>query len=256
VATRRLLKNRASKYPRWVKRLCKKCFSRYLLRTGHRKIWSIYNREQTGKTYVDRYGPELSEQIKAKLARHPGPWKGKHITSKMKLAVSKARKGKTLLEFVGSAKSARWRFNMSKAFSGERNPMFGKPAPLRSGRSVCSGYFNGVYFRSFSELCFLVSHPTAKSAEHFTAYFQFNGRLKSYHPDYIDGTKIYEIKPKAMIKIPINQLKFQAGASEWSTFQVVSPGVDFPWITYQLLFDLEEHGHIRFTRIDRSKMAT
>ena len=239
VLHKRPLLNRQTKYPQWV-HLCKSCFSRKLIESGTRKNWSQYNPKLKGISLDERLGPEKSRLAKVKLASHPGPWLGKHITPKMKKAISRAHKGKSL--------SDEHRQRLSQCNSGKGNPMFGKPAPKGSGRSSCAGYFGQIHFRSFSELSFLVKFPESRSAEHFKTYYNLESRLRSYHPDFICNGIIYEVKPDRMKKIPVNQLKFEAAEKTWANFKVVSPGIDFPFLTSEQVGTLEQSGRVRFTR--------
>lgn len=236
----RAMKQRSINYPEHVG-LCRSCFSKKLIILGHKKGWVDYNAGNSGKSFEDRFGKVKSRAIKRKLASHPGPWLGKSITPAMKSAISLAHKGKRLSE---SHKR-----KLSKAFSGSGNPMFGKPAPKGSGRSSCSGHFGGVYFRSLSELSFLVSFPTARSAEHLKINFRWKNRDRTYRPDFILGSCIYEIKPAALVGLPLNRVKFKAAKAAWkSRFVVKCPGIDYPWVATKEIDKLVESEMLRFTR--------
>jgi len=164
-------------------------------------------------------------------------------------------KGKTLDEIYGSEKADKIRTKLKIASSGSRNGMFGKPSPKGAGKSSCSGYLDGVYFRSFSELSFLVAYPGAESAENVLIQYLLDGKERTYRPDFIVDSFIFEVKPEALTKTRINQIKFQAALAIMPSFAVVCPRLHFDLIPDQLVQDLENSGRLQFTRIDRSKVS-
>ena len=49
---------------------------------------------------------------------------------------------------------------LSKASSGENNPMFGRPSPNKSGAGIGGWYKEKIYFRSILELSFIIMNET------------------------------------------------------------------------------------------------
>ncbi len=102
----------------------------------------------------------------------------------------------------------------SKAVSGENNPMYGKPSPQGSGHGW-KGWFNGLYCRSLREMAYLIhltenniSWASAEKKEFTINYTNWNGKNRTYRPDFIiEGKTLVEIKPKRLQKSPIVILK-------------------------------------------------
>jgi len=90
----------------------------------------------------------------------------------------------------------------SKNSSGENNPMYGKPSPNGSGNGW-KGRYKGHYFRSLRELCFMIRMDNEgkewATGETLSIGYQLDGRERTYRPDFIVGTDIYEIKPQRLI---------------------------------------------------------
>lgn len=238
------MKRRCHAYPEHTWSLCKSCLTRYLIAAGIKTGWPSYK----GLSMEERYGRRKAEKIREKLKQQPGYWAGRKLPKSMKNAISAARNGVSFAQLVGESKAAEWRSKISDSLSGTGNPMYGKTAPKGAGRSVCSGHVRGVYFRSFSELCFLLHNPEAKSAEHLSVSYTWNDSARTYHPDFICDSVIYEIKPARMIGLKINCAKFKAARKKWPNFVVQSPGVDFPWSDPCALSSLVDSGDIALTR--------
>ena len=146
----------------------------------------------------------------------------------------------------GTSAKAKWKSSMSDTEYGERikkhkqllsnnnsgagNPMFGKPAPLKSGRGR-SGSWQGLHFRSLLELAFLEWYYTTfnklpKSAE--TKKFKcILDSGHNYFPDYVGSTgEIYEIKPSRLL---VNNLtKLEAGSKTFGEKFIVKTEKDLP----------------------------
>lgn len=84
---------------------------------------------------------------------------------------------------------------------GSENGMYGRPSPLKSGAAY-SGYYKEYLFRSLPEYYFIKYNEDKgiKSAEKDFAIKLTNG--KTYHPDFVIGKTIYEIKADYMMNNP------------------------------------------------------
>jgi hypothetical protein len=135
-----------------------------------------YNRRSTYDIWVDKYGIELAN-------------------AKLKLYKKK----------------------LSLKSKGENNPMFGKPAPQGSGNGW-KGWYKDKFFRSLKELSFMAELDSKnvawKSAEYISIPYKFMESNRTYHPDFICGHTIYEIKPLRLINSPNVSAKTKA-AKEW-----------------------------------------
>lgn len=203
--------------------LCRSCLLRKQYLNGTREsIFSSLNKENTGLSYNERYGAERAKKIKAKLkensAGEKNPMYGR-FTDTQRDALYKwttGRKGQSNKEFYGEDKAAEISKKLSLKSSGENNPMYGKPSPKGSGHSI-SGWYKTFYFRSLLELAFIFEHENEdiRSAENIAIqYVDENTHKRTYHPDFIIGNCIYEIKAEWAKSLDNNVRKFLA-ASEF-----------------------------------------
>ena len=97
--------------------------------------------------------------------------------------------------------------------SGKNNPMYGKPSPQGSGNGW-KGWYKGFFFRSLREACFMIRMDEEgkewKSGESISIPYEFEGKSRTYHPDFIIGNKIIEIKPKRLINSSLILAKTKA----------------------------------------------
>jgi hypothetical protein len=169
-----------------------------------------------------------------------------------------AVKGKTLEERLGEEKAKHVRELRSKNASGENNPMYGKPAPIGSGAGV-QGWYKGWFFRSLKELSFMVNHIEKNNlpwrqgdTKDYRIPYLFNGRKRTYFPDFIIEHKVIEIKPEFWKNnSEINDAKFEA-ANEWCkrnryTYRVFTEN-DFDQLTLEEIKTLIAQGIITFRR--------
>lgn len=133
-----------------------------------------------------------------------------------RLTKEEAEKRKEVLSRTRSANSM-----------GTNNPMFGKPAPEKSGRGFC-GRWKGLSFRSLLELAFLVEFekqngylPESAERRQFSVPLS-NGR--TYFPDFVDPRTgaIFEVKPRKMVGIPANSEKIRRAEKWFDVFMVVT----------------------------------
>lgn len=108
--------------------------------------------------------------------------------------------------------------NLSEAFSGNKNPMYGKSPSCNSGKG-CSGWYDGYFFRSLRELNFIlymeknnIEWKTAEKKMYRVEYIYFNGKRRTYVPDFIiEEEKLFvECKPERLFNTPLNILKRNA----------------------------------------------
>ena len=117
---------------------------------------------------------------------------------------------------VADEKMILYKNKMRDSSSGSKNRMFNKPTPYGSGIGW-KGWYDGEFFRSIHELVFMINMKTAgiryKSAEKISIPWVNDKNIKrNYRPDFIlsDTNHIIEIKPAALIDLPINKLKHEA----------------------------------------------
>lgn len=143
-----------------------------------------------------------------------------------------------------------YREKQSKNFSGENNPMYGKPSPKGSGCGW-SGWYKGWYFRSLMEVSYVINVLERdklewKSAEYISIlYVDSNDNYRTYHPDFIvENKKIVEVKPK--YKWEDDDVWFKQWVGELyckergMKYEVVS----IPSISYEKVIELVDKGEM------------
>ena len=205
-------------FKKYNKNLCRGCRQHLQYESGLRDRNLIKNsvKPQKGISMKDRcnmtdeeyqlYKKNLSE----KSSGENNPMYNEHTHTKGLIAHNFSRRGKTWDETYGKEVANEKRNKMSLHNSGKGNPMFGKPAPTGSGNGW-SGWYKHFYFRSLLELSFLVKHQNVENAEYIKIpYTDFDGKERTYHPDFIEGNMLYEIKPQHLVNAATNKLKFEA----------------------------------------------
>lgn len=108
---------------------------------------------------------------------------------------------------------------LSNAFSGSNNPMYGKPSPQGAGCGW-SGWYKNWYFRSLKELSYVIKiiEPTGRQWEGGESlhikYTSWDGRERTYSPDFIVGNDVVEVKPCRLASSLTVRLK-QKAAEEY-----------------------------------------
>lgn len=159
------------------------------------------------------------------------------------------RKGKTTFDFwvekhgleEAERRMCEMKDKMSKSHSHDKNCQYGKaPSHKASGRGL-SGWYKGHHFRSMNELTFMIQLDCSgvewKSAEHLSIPYCYGGEIWTYHPDFIVGTRIIEIKPKRLQKSPDVQAK-KRGAEIFC----LEKGFSYEMIHVQNNYDLIDKG--------------
>ncbi len=154
------------------------------------------------------YGKKHSEASKDKMRKS---LTGKSASKATRKKMSDARKGfkwkpESLEKMRATKSTPEFKAKMSARFSGAGNPMYGKPPAVGSGglRSI-GGWYNDVYFRSSSELCFLMAHDGegwkgAESKRFRIAYVDRHGAKRHYFPDYFVDDILVEVRPLGWTK--------------------------------------------------------
>lgn len=103
-----------------------------------------------------------------------------------------------------------------RGHGGKRNSMYGKSPSPKSGYGIYGHILidgKKTLFRSSLELSiylyFLENRINFLLSKHRIKY-KFKNKDRTYCPDIVINNKIFEIKPKKLISIPINILKFAA----------------------------------------------
>lgn len=109
------------------------------------------------------------------------------------------------------------RERVSKRNSGKNNGHYGKP-PCKKHSSGIHGWYKDLYhFRSLRELSYMFyleesgkTWETGESKNFAIEYTDFDGKIRSYWPDFILEDSIIEIKPIQLQKLPNVQAKARA----------------------------------------------
>lgn len=107
-----------------------------------------------------------------------------------------------------------------KPMYGVENYQFGKPAHRLAGKGI-KGYYNKIFFRSLTELSFVINYLQQNNLKFVSGElkqygfkYTYNGRDRNYYCDFVVGNTFYEIKPKALHTHPQNIAKWSA-AQQW-----------------------------------------
>ena len=247
--------------------LCKSCSTRedYALgkREAQRSAVKKNNATTFAKPWDERYGKERAAFIRAKLGTSLKALEEPNRRGTKNLEPYPF-KGKTLEEIHGKEKAAAIKKKLSDASSGTKNPMYGKPSPRGSGNGW-SGWYRGFFFRSLLELSYLVNEVFAKGLEAKTAEtkeyrvkYKFDGRERSYFPDFVVGDIVIELKPSALLKSAVVRAKTEAAISYFTatgTKYVILTERDFARLSDESLKKLHDDGEIEFTETYEKKWS-
>jgi len=199
------------------KDLCRSCKQKYQIKIGIRskdqyiKAGNGYKNKYEGKKIEDIIGKERgikkrkdkSEQMKGSK----NPMYGKNYqTYGIRKWVNEIQKGNSYETIYGQEKSNNIKENLSNHFKGKKNPMYGKPSPIGSGNGW-SGWYKGWYFRSLTELSFMINvierfnfkWKSAENKKYKIKYLDYDSKERNYYPDFILNDKyLVEIKPKSL----------------------------------------------------------
>lgn len=192
---------------------------------------------------------QLKEKRSLQVQGKSNPMYGDHNHTKGLEKYNESRKGKTWEEVYGKELSDKMKERMSERQIGEKNHMFGKPAPTGSGNGW-SGWYKGLYFRSLLELSFIIENPDVENAETIKIpYNDYDNSKRTYHPDFKKGNVIYEIKPKNLLNSATNKLKFEAAndfcKSHMLIYKIVTEE-DVHKLTNSEIKRLHDSGELKF----------
>jgi hypothetical protein len=133
--------------------------------------------------------------------------------------------GKNPLEHLSPERKKELSLKHSQNARGEKNPMFGKPSPLKSGRGI-SGTYKGLHFRSLLELAFLehfeLEYNTLPLSAEIQEFRVDLGNGHTYCPDFVSGETVFEIKPAKLLNTSENSLKIVKGKERFANYTVVT----------------------------------
>jgi hypothetical protein len=205
------------------------------------------------------------------------PFFGKHHTEEMKEHYKKIHKGKRYspdTEFkkgcegnktsnyetwikkygkeIADKKNRKFKNKISEIFSGNGNPMYGRPSPKGSGNGW-SGWYNGWYFRSLIELSYMIfvierfnlKWESGESLKNKIEYFH-DGKSKNYFPDFIiNGKYVIECKPKKLWETDLNNTKFQSAKKICESNGLIFKVRDCPKIQESELISMYKSGKVK-----------
>lgn len=215
------------------------------------------------------YGKKHTQKIKQKMVQ--GQSKFKMSVSPEAFRQSKSRDvlgnknpmyGKTVyqvwVEKYGEKETKRkWEQLQSLKsikMSGSGNPMYGKPSPKKSGNGW-SGWYKGWYFRSLIEISYLLKEIESKGFEwesgekhKYTILYNFDGKKRTYRPDFVVGRDVIECKPKALHSSRLVVAKTKAAKRFCSKRGLCYILVDYPKLTISEIEYLLSGGELKFTQ--------
>jgi len=145
--------------------------------------------------------------------------------------------------------------------SGEKNSMYGKPAPINSGNGIC-GWYKGWFFRSLLELSYMIYvierfnliWENGESEKYKISYTQ-DGISKNYFPDFvINGKYIVECKPKKLWITSKNLLKFEFAKKYCEENNYAFKVRDIPKLERPELLSLINSGLVELTNKWKNKI--
>ena len=115
----------------------------------------------------------------------------------------------------------------SQNSAGINNPMYGV-SPSKNTGYGWAGHFDSMFFRSLSELYFLVTfkinnpNKNIKNAEEkqYSVKYIFDGTERTYKPDFICDNIVYEIKSSRFNDEIITQIKKDAAIKHFSKYNL------------------------------------
>jgi hypothetical protein len=162
---------------------------------------------------------------------------------------------------IADKKNEEFKSKISRIFSGEGNPMYGKPSPVGSGNGW-SGWYKGWYFRSLLELSYMVfvierfnlKWESGEAKKNSISYI-YEGQKKNYLPDFIINEKyVIECKPKSLQNTKINLEKIKYAKIYCEERGLIMKIRDCRKINKSELIVLYKSGNIEFIEKYKSRM--
>lgn len=244
--------------------LCQSCAMKKDYESSKRhSCFSEYNKTIFSGPWEKRYGEEKAARLKKQMSEltkgKNNPMYGKYTDGQRRAfenCVLYNIRGKTIDEIYGKERADEIRNKISNALLGEKNPMYGKPAPNGSGYGHSGRYLDKLYFRSLMELSFILIHSNEeiKNAEYISIPYEFNGIERTYHPDFLIGNTIYEIKANWQKDSDINRKKYLA-ATEFceknNYIFIIQTEDDIPYLRKSKIKQLMDDGIITLNKPER-----
>lgn len=201
------------------KKFCNKsCAATYVNKHRGKEHYNLVSKKIAMKNigkWEDRFGKEKADLYKSNLSKSIKEGYKNNTRSNLGWTYkNKSSKGKTLEEIYGYKKATNIKLKLSKATTGENNPMYGKPSPVGSGNGW-SGWYNNWYFRSLLELSYMINvierfKMKWESAElkKYKIEYKINNIKRNCYCDFVINNKyLVEIKPKVLFNSKLNSIK-------------------------------------------------
>lgn len=135
---------------------------------------------------------------------------------------------------------------------GKNNPMYGKPSPQGAGNGW-KGWYRGHYFRSLREVMFMIDMDERglewKSAETktYTIPYEQDGVPRTYRPDFIVGSELWELKPIRLHNSP-NVTTKRIAAERFCSERGLTYRLEDVDIEKEVIHEAWKAGLVRFDR--------
>ena len=115
-----------------------------------------------------------------------------------------------------------------------------------------SGWYKGIFFRSSLELSFLIRNDDKKISsceiKRFAVLYNFDGKTKTYYPDYTDGNFIYEIKPSKLLNFNVNPIKITQAKIKFGDKYKVITETECPYVTKNTIDNFINDGVVKLIK--------
>lgn len=232
-----------------------------------RKKMSISHKGEKNGFYGKSHSNETKDKIRKKHSENIESYTSDEFREKMKSVTKGEKNGmygrnfyEVWLDKYGKIEADRllteFKRKQSENNTGEKNHMFGKPSPQGSGNGW-SGWYKGWFFRSLSELSYMVNIIEKQQLNWKNAeckiltipYIDHCGTKRTYRADFlIEGKTLVEIKPKKLMSTELNILKKEAAEKfcEKKDF-IYSMEFEFVRLSDAEIYELRQSGAITFT---------
>lgn len=220
------------------------------------------------------FGKKHTDETKKKM--HENRDYSVYRTEEFKQKISKLSKGKNNPMYgktlygvwfekygkeIADKKMLDYKKKQSLNNSGEKNNMYGKPAPINSGNGIC-GWYKSWFFRSLLELSYMIfvierfnlNWETGESNTYKISY-TVDGKSKNYFPDFVINKKyMVECKPKKLTSTTINKIKFEFAEKYCEDNGFIFKTRDIPKIKKEQLIVMINNGLVVLTNKWKDKI--